>query len=101
MTCLGASAICHTYYPLSPQYSKWVSRGDYAGIAVLIAGSYYPPIFYGLPCSTVLKRLYVSVISVVAMLMVAMMMHEKYAQNDYASTRTMLFIALGFGGIVP
>ena len=41
------------------RYNVWMSRIDYTGITCLIAGSFFPPVFYGLHCSYFLKRFYV------------------------------------------
>ena len=39
---------------------------DYVGISVLIAGSYYPPIFYGFYCDSTMRFTYTSTVTMLA-----------------------------------
>lgn len=48
--CLGCSATYHWFMPLSKETNKILSRLDYAGITILIAGSCYPPYYYFYYC---------------------------------------------------
>lgn len=56
--CLGFSAVFHWVGPLSPSVYKVLSRLDYAGISLLIAGSCFPPYFYFFYCETCKNILY-------------------------------------------
>jgi len=40
---------------------------DYAGISILIGGSFLPPIFYGFYCDTQLRNLYLALITVLSL----------------------------------
>jgi len=44
-TCLLLSAICHTFGSMSRAINCSIWRLDYAGIAALIACSFYPPVY--------------------------------------------------------
>ena len=48
--CLGMSATFHTVSNHSPTVAKFWNQMDYAGISLLIAGSFIPSIYYGFWC---------------------------------------------------
>jgi adiponectin receptor len=48
--CLGFSATFHLFKDHSITASEKLSRLDYAGISILIAGSSMPPIYYSFYC---------------------------------------------------
>lgn len=48
--CLGFSATFHHFKDMSRETSERLSRLDYAGISMLIAGSNMPPIYYSFYC---------------------------------------------------
>jgi adiponectin receptor len=49
--CLGFSATFHLFKDHSKETSEKLSRLDYAGISLQIAGSNMPPIYYSFYCS--------------------------------------------------
>lgn len=48
--CLGMSATYHAVSNHSPSVAKFWNQLDYAGIAILIAGSFVPSVYYGFWC---------------------------------------------------
>jgi len=48
--CLGFSATFHHFKDMSKATSEKLSRLDYAGISMMIAGSNMPPIYYSFYC---------------------------------------------------
>ena len=84
IVCLSFSTIFHWFGALSPASSQILSRLDYAGITILIAGSCYPPIF---TFSTV-KCIYAQCISVLFLysqsLYLSMLLHltSMYQSGD-------------------
>jgi adiponectin receptor len=48
--CLGLSASFHTFSNHSPSVAQFWNRLDYAGISLLIAGSFVPSVYYGFWC---------------------------------------------------
>lgn len=57
LVCLLCSTLFHLFYPMSSSkhltnLESYVifSRFDYAGISILIAGSTFPPLYYGMYC---------------------------------------------------
>ena len=101
MLCLGASAACHLYYAFSLRYNLFMSKLDYAGITALIAGSFFPVIFYGLHCNPIAKRVYMTCILVLSLMTLRVMLSDQYLSPEYNLTRTLLFVALGFFGVIP
>jgi predicted membrane channel-forming protein YqfA (hemolysin III family) len=51
----------------SCQVSNLLLLLDYAGISILIGGSFLPPIFYGFYCDTHLRNVYLALISVLSL----------------------------------
>ena len=64
IVCLSFSTLFHWFGALSPKSSQILSRLDYAGITILIAGSCYPPYFYFFYCEIYLCTVYLSFISI-------------------------------------
>ena len=56
--CLGMSATYHLISNHSPAVNKFGNQLDYAGIVLLISGSFVPSIYYGFWCDTTLQRFY-------------------------------------------
>lgn len=55
--CLGCSTFFHLYKDHSEKYSRLLSRLDYGGISILIAGSNTPPIIYSFYCEPTYGKL--------------------------------------------
>ena len=51
MACLLTSATCHLFGCCSAHVTALLWRFDYAGIAVLIVASFFPPVYYSFLCS--------------------------------------------------
>ena len=51
MLCLLTSTVCHLFGCCSQHVSQFIWRFDYVGIALLIVCSFYPPVYYGMPCN--------------------------------------------------
>jgi len=101
MICLGASTACHLYYAMSYGTSLTMSRVDFTGITCLIAGSFFPVVFYGLHCSVFWQRIYICGVVLMAACIISMLMNERMAGTEYANYRTAMFIGLGFIGVFP
>lgn len=50
MGCLLCSSVCHLFACCSQHVSETIWRFDYAGIALLIVTSFFPPVYYGFLC---------------------------------------------------
>jgi adiponectin receptor len=64
--CLFTSASYHLFNCHSRQLNDVLLLLDYVGISVLIAGSFYPPIFYGFYCKTSFLYLYLAAVSIIS-----------------------------------
>lgn len=56
--CLGMSAVFHTLSNHSSEVARFWNQLDYVGIAILIAGSFVPSVFYGFWCHPKLQIIY-------------------------------------------
>lgn len=99
--CLGFSWLFHTVYCHSVTVSKVFSRLDYSGIAMLIMGSFVPPLYYGFYCSRVLKIVYMSVICSLGIMCIIVSLWSKFNTPKYRVLRAGLFLTFGCSGIVP
>ncbi|PFX18714.1 adiponectin receptor protein 1-like [Stylophora pistillata] len=99
--CLGFSWIFHTVYCHSITVSKIFSRLDYSGIALLIMGSFIPPLYYGFYCSRILKIIYMSLILTLGILCIIVSLWSKFSTPKYRGLRAGLFLTFGCSGIVP
>jgi adiponectin receptor len=61
--CLIFSVFFHLIGIISKNYYKILSKFDYAGISLLIAGSCYPPYYYFFYCSNFLRNFYLTFIT--------------------------------------
>lgn len=57
MVCLLTSATCHLFGCCAAHITAVMWRFDYAGIAVLIVASFFPPVYYGAPAALLLLPL--------------------------------------------
>jgi len=101
--CLGSSALFHLMFIKSEKISTILSRLDYGGISILIAGSSYPPIYYAYACEPVIKEriILMTIISVSCFICFTVTMMPKFDQPKYRPCRGMMFIILGVSAGVP
>jgi predicted membrane channel-forming protein YqfA (hemolysin III family) len=57
-------------------YYKLFSRFDYAGINILISGSAFPPIYYGMYCNLNLTIFYLTLIAIMAVCLFTICLFE-------------------------
>lgn len=100
-TCLLLSATCHTFGSMSRQVNTYIWRLDYAGIAALIACSFYPPIYYAFLCAPWWRSFYLGTITICALATLVMSTAERFQAPQWRYTRATLFSALGLFGVVP
>ncbi|EDO36050.1 predicted protein [Nematostella vectensis] len=99
--CLGFSWIFHTVYCHSANVSKVFSRLDYSGIALLIMGSFIPPLYYGFYCDTTTRNVYMGVIVSMGLLSVLVSLWSKFNTPKYRCLRAGVFLTFGCSGVVP
>ncbi|KAI1701837.1 hemolysin-III related domain-containing protein [Ditylenchus destructor] len=99
--CLGMSFAFHTVSCHSQGVGRLFSKLDYAGISLLIVGSFIPWIFYGFYCRTLPKVIYISMIVVFGIAALIVSLWEKFAQPAYRPLRAGVFLAMGLSGVIP
>ncbi|EEE66136.1 hypothetical protein OsJ_22189 [Oryza sativa Japonica Group] len=71
MTCLAVSATAHLLACHSRRFSRLFWQLDYAGIAVMIVASFFPPVYYAFLGRAVAQVAYLSAITALGALVVA------------------------------
>lgn len=95
---LTCSSCFHLFNCISrnPNEYSWFARLDYIGIAILIAGSYYAPIFYLFSCQPLLGLFFNGGITLFALLSIIATFHPLFEKPGYAGVRAALYLFMGF-----
>ena len=101
IVCLSFSTLFHWFGALSPKSSQILSRLDYAGITILIAGSCYPPYFYFFYCEIYLCTVYLSFISIFAISVFVFALTPDFYVPRRRRLRGTLFLTLGLSAGIP
>jgi adiponectin receptor len=83
------------------EVNKIFSRFDYAGINILISGSAFPPIYYGMYCNLNLAVFYLSLIAVIATAVFITSLFEWIHTEGNKIYKALLFGGFGVFLIVP
>ncbi|KAJ8762573.1 hypothetical protein K2173_008012 [Erythroxylum novogranatense] len=98
MFCLLASSICHLLSCHSERLSYFF---DYAGIAALIATSFYPPVYYSFMCIPFFCYLYLGFITVLGVVTIIFSLLSVFQKPELRSFRASLFLGMGLSGVAP
>uniref|UniRef100_A0ACD5XWZ0 Uncharacterized protein n=1 Tax=Avena sativa TaxID=4498 RepID=A0ACD5XWZ0_AVESA len=101
MTCLLASAVAHLLASHSRRFSQFLWQLDYAGIAIMMVSCYFPPIYYIFIGSTTAQTAYLSVITLLGVLVVVALLAPARSSPQLRHIRAGLFASIGLFGIVP
>ncbi|TCD63067.1 hypothetical protein EIP91_006023 [Steccherinum ochraceum] len=99
--CLSGSAFYHTTCVHSESVSKRCNTIDYAGIVVLIVGSFFPCVYYGFYCDPHWQTLYLLAITIAGAGAAYIVLNPEYSQPTHRHARTTVFAALGLCGVLP
>uniref|UniRef100_A0A1I8FWE0 HlyIII-domain-containing protein n=1 Tax=Macrostomum lignano TaxID=282301 RepID=A0A1I8FWE0_9PLAT len=99
--CLSMSAAFHTFCCHSASVSSLMNKLDYAGIAVMITGSFVTWVYYDFYCRRSLQLLYICVVGLMGSFAIAMSLLEKFASPQFRTVRAAFFAAFGLFGVVP
>ncbi|VDO64511.1 unnamed protein product [Heligmosomoides polygyrus] len=99
--CLGMSFIFHTVACHSDSVGKLFSKLDYAGITLLIVGSFIPWLYYAFYCRALHMAIYITMISVLGVLAMIVSLWDKFAEPSYRPLRAGVFVAMGLSAVVP
>lgn len=102
VVCLGLSA---TYHLLSDRADRnlvllW-NRLDYAGIVVLIWGSFVPAVRFGFREYPPWMLVYVVMITAMAAVCLVVTLKRRFVTPEYRTTRTAAFVLMGSSGVLP
>ncbi|KAG6552870.1 hypothetical protein Mapa_005525 [Marchantia paleacea] len=101
MCCLMFSSTYHLLNCHSQRLHSILHRLDHAGIAVLIAASFFPPIYYSFLCFPALRRLYLSGVTLIALTTIIFASLPRFRTPEFRKYRAMLFFCTGASGVFP
>ncbi|TKY74967.1 Heptahelical transmembrane protein 4 [Spatholobus suberectus] len=101
MFCLLASSTCHLLACHSQRLSYIMLRIDYAGIAALIATSFYPPVYYSFMCNPFFCFLYLGFITLMGIATIVFSLLPFFQKSEFRKYRASLFFLMGFSGVAP
>ncbi|KAJ7541668.1 hypothetical protein O6H91_10G070000 [Diphasiastrum complanatum] len=101
MFCLLSSTTCHLLSCISERMSYIMLRVDYAGIASLIAASFYPIVYYAFMCDPLWRNIYLITISCMGVATILVSLLPVFQSPKYRSFRAALFFGMGVSGIAP
>jgi len=93
--CLTFSAGMHLFDAYSEKLQTFLTRLDYGGIALLIAGSAFPPVVYGFACNPIPKYTYITIISLVCGSSFILTLLPGTDSPKYRNLRGFFFILVG------
>ncbi|KAM3214686.1 hypothetical protein ACQJBY_066928 [Aegilops geniculata] len=101
MTCLSVSAAAHLLASHSRRFNRLFWQLDYAGIAVMIVASFFPPVYYTFLGSPAAQLAYLSAITLLGVLVVAALLVPARSSPRLRHLRAGLFVSMGLSGVVP
>ena len=101
MICLLTSSVCHLFGCCPAHIATVMWRFDYAGIAVLIVTSFYPPVYYGFLCQPSISALYILLISMFGLATLTVTLLDRFQDPSFHAYRASLFSILGLLGAFP
>lgn len=101
MFCLFTSSFSHLLSCHSKRLNLFLWRLDYTGISVMIATSFFPPIYYVFQCTPIWQFIYLTGITTMGVFTILVLMIPSFSSAKFRSFRAMLFLAMGFSGVIP
>ncbi|PSC75369.1 Heptahelical 4 isoform 2 [Micractinium conductrix] len=101
MICLLTSAVCHLFGCCAAHVTAVMWRFDYAGIAVLIVASFFPPVHFGFLCAPHLRLFYLATTTLLGLCTLCVTLMSAFQRPEFQTYRALLFVSLGLWGIVP
>ena len=101
--CLGCSTLYHLMGITSKTVNEILCRLDYGGIAILIAGSAFPPNTYVFACNEVIvsRMFYLGLISVSSSICFVVSILPFFNKPEFRAVRGFMFIFLGLSAGIP
>lgn len=103
LICLGTSATFHLLHVVDRKTFELLARADYVGIAILIAGSLWPPVIYAFPCpeDALYQYLYLGLTALFASATVVLGMLDAFRTPEWRVVRASAFVCAGGTGVFP
>ncbi|CAN6200932.1 unnamed protein product [Urochloa humidicola] len=101
MTCLAVSAAAHLLACHSRRFNRLFWQLDYAGIAVMIVASFFPPVFYAFLGDAATQLFYLSLITLLGLLVVGLMLSPARSSPRLRGLRAGLFVCMALSGVAP
>jgi len=108
LVCLLCSTMFHLFYPMSTsnfinylESYKIFSRFDYAGISILIAGSTFPPLYYGMYCYLEVAIVYEIIIMSFAISIFILSVFEWMHRPEHKKFKAAIYGGFGLFNIIP
>ncbi|CAM0946484.1 unnamed protein product [Alopecurus aequalis] len=101
MACLAISSTAHLLACHSRRATVVLWQLDYAGISIMIVASFVPGVYYAFLCHPAARLAYLSAITVLGALVVAVLLAPACSAPRYRRLRATLFLAMGLSGVVP
>ena len=108
--CLLSSLQCHfpplpshvlKYFPIYQETYLITNRFDYAGISILISGSAFPPLYYGMYCQLEVAIVYLIAILMIAVFCFVVCLFEWIHRAGHEHWKGWLFAGFGISLTVP
>ncbi|KAF8687206.1 hypothetical protein HU200_042874 [Digitaria exilis] len=101
MTCLAVSAAAHLLACHSRRFNRLFWQLDYAGIAVMIVASFFPPVFYAFLGDALTQLVYLSLITALGLVVVALLLAPARSSPRLRSLRAGMFVLMAMSGAAP
>eukprot|EP00897_Mesotaenium_endlicherianum_P005331 jgi/Mesen1/4826/ME000243S03997 len=101
MFCLLSSTASHLLHCLSHTASLMLWKLDYLGIAVMVATSFVPPVYYGFLCQPMWHMVYLGSTALLTGCTIGASLSHKFGAPKYRWLRASVFTCLGLSGVVP
>eukprot|EP00347_Sterkiella_histriomuscorum_P005178 403357598 len=101
--CMTFSATFHLFTAHSHDVNNFLSRLDYCGISILIAGSNTPPLYYSFFCQETIfwRNVYLGSMYFVCFCCFVLLLMPQYNKPKYRPLRGILFVICGLLSVVP
>lgn len=101
LTCLTCSFTFHLFSAHSHKTKIYMNSLDYAGIDILILGSFYPPIYYMFYCEPMWIYIYLGAISLLGLFVLMITFSSNFQEPHFRWFRGVIFLMLGLCGVFP
>jgi adiponectin receptor len=101
ITCLGLSAIFHSFFVMNPRVCKILQKCDYAGIIILIFGSSFSFFYYTFYCADFWRNFYVWGIGLFSVVTFVCSLSDYFDTQEGATFKAILMGGLGVSNFIP